>query len=138
MANFQKEWNNKKVYNFSVEFNRIESYNQYVEKWLKEYFGINFGDVSFTHKTNWKETDIVDLNDLNRIRRNLNVLSYVTGDLIDPIPINTQLNQVWTSDKANELEEIVRVNMGGVGDMQFSNHITGLAVSGNTSRIVGE
>ena len=67
-----RNWNKNDIYNFNIEFNRIEEYNKYIELWLKNYYGFSF--ETLVHKTDWTIEDIVDLNDFNRVKRNINVL----------------------------------------------------------------
>ena len=66
-----KTWTYDDYYDFYVEFNRIESYNEYCKKWLNHY-GIKVD--SFTSKTNWTMSDIVDMKDYNRVKTNINLL----------------------------------------------------------------
>ena len=49
-----KTWDYNQYYDFYIEFNRIESYNEYCKEWLS-YFG---KEVTFTSKTNWEIQDI--------------------------------------------------------------------------------
>lgn len=132
MANFKKQWNNDDIYNFTIEFNRIENYNKYVEKWLREYFGFSF--TSLTHKTDWTNNDIPDVNDLNRIKNNINRLLEIIGSR-NRILIMNQVNQVWGVEQANEMESRLYENYDFVSNAQFQVNITGLSVCGSENPI---
>ena len=131
----QKEWNINDVYNFNVEFNRIESYNEYVENWLRNYYKYNF-DYTFIHKTNWSINDIVDLNDYNRVKKNIIELLKAIGSK-NTLYISYQSNQLWNKEKANEIEKSLSEILTYLGDLQFSSQKCGLAICGNSSIVVG-
>lgn len=131
MSNFKKEWKSNDIYNFNIELNRIENYNKYVENWLNTYYGFS---TNLTHNVNWTVNDIVDVNDINRIKSNINILLEQLNES-DRLPINTQVNQVWTSKQANEIEETMRIYIEVLGNLQFNNNITGLTITGNDLRM---
>ena len=131
----QKEWNINDVYNFNVEFNRIESYNEYVENWLRNYYKYNF-NYTFIHKTNWSINDIVDLNDYNRVKKNIIELLKAIGSK-NTLYISYQSNQLWNKEKANEIEKSLSEILTYLGDLQFSSQKCGLAICGNSSIVVG-
>lgn len=131
MSNFKKEWKSNDIYNFNIELNRIENYNKYVENWLNTYYGFS---TNLTHNVNWTVNDIVDVNDINRIKTNINILLEQLNES-ERLPISTQVNQVWTSKQANEIEETMRIYIEVLGDLQFGNNITGLAITGNDLRM---
>lgn len=133
MANFKKQWNNNDIYNFTIEFNRIENYNKYVEKWLREYFGY-YIVPNLTNKTDWTNNDIPDVNDLNRIKNNINKLLSVIGSS-NRILIMNQVNQVWGVEQANEMESRLYENYDFVSNAQFQVNITGLSVCGSENPI---
>lgn len=131
MANFMKSWQQGDTYHFVVELNRIETYNEYVDSWLKNYYGKSYATI--TNKTNWSNTDIVDLNDINRIIGNVNLLLTQMSTL-SPIP-NQQLDQAWNYPKENELEETLITNLKILGNAQFQCNVTGLAICGNDLKL---
>lgn len=131
----QKEWNINDVYNFNVEFNRIESYNEYVENWLRNYYNYNF-NYTFIHKTNWSINDIVDLSDYNRVKKNINeLLKAINSNTL--LFISQQSNQLWNKEKANEIEKSLSEILSYLGDLQFSSKKCGLAICGSSSIVVG-
>ena len=136
MANFKKEWNTNDTYNFNIELNRIENYNLYVEKWLRDYYNYNFNNYIFNHKTNWNINDIVDLKDINRVKGNINKLLEILG-IENEIKVSQQLNQKWTSEKANEIENRLKDILDYIGGLQFQNNICNLAICGNNQKLVG-
>ena len=140
MPNFKKEWNNTDIYNFNIEFNRIESYNQYVEKWLKDYFGLNFEPLE--HKTDWTIYDVVDLIEFNRVKKNINkLLDSLQSEYqvtMQKLSVNaTQTNQIFTSEKANEIEDRLNDHIQYLGNLQFEFNITGLTICGNSNKLGG-
>lgn len=128
-----RTWNEDDYYDFRVEFNRIESYNEYCKDWLS-YFGI---EVTFTSKTNWTVSDIPDIKDYNRIKNNINVLLDTINSNTIRLGISTQYNQVWNVEKANEIEVRLKEYLKYVGEFQFANNITGLATTGNSLKLGG-
>ena len=141
--NYQKEWNYGDVYNFSIEFNRIESYNLYIEQWLKEYYGYSF--TSLEHKTNWTISDIVDYKDFSRVSQNVGILFEHLSNIADKRPIRpnakpinrVQNNKVFNEMEANKIETYLNENNKKIGNMQFATKITGLAICGNENRLMG-
>lgn len=141
--NYQKEWNYGDVYNFSIEFNRIESYNLYIEQWLKEYYGYSF--TSLEHKTNWTISDIVDYKDFNRVSQNVGILFEHLNNIANKRPITpnrkpinrVQNNKVFNEWEANQIERYLNENNKKIGNMQFATEITGLAICGNENRLMG-
>ena len=131
MSDFKKEWKPNDIYNFNVELNRIENYNKYVENWLKTYYGV---EGSLNHKIDWTINDIVDLKDINRIKNNINNLLNILGSNASLTIVN-QINQAWTSEKANEIENALREFISILGSLQFNNNITGLTISGQTLKL---
>ncbi len=128
-----KTWKKTDIYNFSVEFNRIESYNKYCQEQL-EILGIN---VDFINKTDWNENDIVDMNDLNRVKKNINLLLEAIDLSVSRLNISTQINQNWTNEKANELETRLESIMNVITNWQFMFDITGLKILGNEMKLGG-
>lgn len=128
-----KTWKNDNYYNFNIEFNRIESYNEYCKEWLS-YYGIN---VSFTSKNNWNIYDVIDIKDYNRVKTNINILINAIGSNTNNLNISTQYNQVWNVDKANELEKRLKEYLKFLGEYQFTYNITGLSLSGNNLKLNG-
>ena len=128
-----KVWNPNKIYNVAEEFNRIENFNEYCKKWFS-YYNIT---VSFTSKINWTISDIPDINDFNRIKRNINILLNTIDSQSNRLSISTQLNQSFTVSKANEIEQRLNESLKLLGEWQFSQQITGLTYSGNNLKIGG-
>ena len=128
-----KTWKKTDIYNFSVEFNRIESYNKYCQEQLA-ILGIN---VDFINKTDWNENDIVDMNDLNRVKKNINLLLEAIDLSVSRLNISTQINQNWTNEKANELETRLESIMNVITNWQFMFDITGLKILGNEMKLGG-
>ena len=128
-----KVWSNKDIYNFSIEFNRIESYNVYCVEWLS-YYGIK---LQITSKTNWQYSDIPDIKDFNRIKSNINILINALDIDYNNLNINTQFNQTFDYTKANEIEQRLSAYLKQLGEMQFAYNITGLATTGNSLRLGG-
>lgn len=135
MQYLAKNWAKNDFYNFSEEWNRIESFNEYCYKWLNEYYKVL--DETMINKTDWKYTDIPDLKDYNRIKSNMNVLQKIFLS-IKPFTIRNVVNENFDFNKANTLEETLKENMLVLGNWQFSYEITGLSVCGNNDRIGGE
>ena len=137
MAYTFKNWNENHYYDFSVEFNRIESYNKYCNEWV-ELYGLKINDgYTFIHKTDWTYSDIVDLNAYNRVKRNINQLCKYL-ELSNRLEVLEQANQTFDYNKANELEATLKTYLALLGAMQFRSEITGNAVAGgNGLRIVG-
>lgn len=128
-----KYWDNSKIYNFDIEFNRIEMYNEYCKTWLKNYYSQEIHD--FISKTNWTKNDIPDIRDLNRIKTNINYILSLLD--ITNISISSQINQVWNSTKANEIENKLYSALKIIGEWQFSYNITGLSITGNNLKLGG-
>ena len=130
-----KKWVSTDIYNMSDEFNRIEEYNQYIENWLKNYFDIPFGTL--THNTNWNYNDIVDVNDYNRVKNNINKIANVFG-VETTLKSSNNINQTFNYQDANELEKYLEKNIEGIGNEQFRNPITGLTCCGLELNIMEE
>lgn len=128
-----KTWKKTDIYNFSVEFNRIEAYNKYCQEQL----GILGISVDFINKTDWNENDIVDMNDLNRVKRNINLLLEAIDLSVSRLNISTQINQNWSSEKANELETRLESVLSVITNWQFMFDITGLKILGNEMKLGG-
>lgn len=129
-----KNWDVNGYYNFSDEFNRIEKYISFSQKWINNYFN---GNVELINKTDWEITDIPDLNDYNRIKNNLNTLFYYYQGR-KPLSINTQINQIFDYNKANELENVLKSNMKALGEKQFFNiKKCGITICGNSLNLGG-
>ena len=131
-----KNWNVNHYYDFSVEFNRIESYNKYCNEWI-ELYGLKKDNVTLVHKTDWSYSDIVDLNAYIRVQKNINQLCEYL-QLPNRLDVSEQAVQSFNSNKANELESMLLYYLDRLGNMQFASEITGNAiVGGNGLRIVG-
>lgn len=130
-----KTWSKNSVYNVAEEFNRIESFNEYCKTWCK-YFNPFFNPRRFTIKTDWNINDIPDINDIIRIKSNINTITQElkTGNNLDTTLVN---NISFDYLKANVIELKLEDNQKALGNLQFKNEITGLAICGNTNRLGG-
>lgn len=128
-----KIWKKNDIYNFSIELNRIEGYNKYCQEQLA-FLGIT---VDLTNKINWNENDVVDINDLNRVKKNINTLIGAIGLSVANLNISTQVNQNWTFEKANEIETKLDSILKVITNWQFKFDITGLKILGNDMRLGG-
>lgn len=131
MGNFIINWNKDDIYNFAIEFNRIEKYNEYCKQWLK-YYGIN---VDFTSKINWNIQDIPSLQDYNRIKGNINLLLDIVNTSSIKLNIANNINQTFDYIKANELEIKLNDYLSMLTKMQFQDNITGLTACGNSLKL---
>lgn len=130
-----KNWTTSNYYNFNVEFNRIESYNEYCKYWLNTYFGKS---VSFTSKTDWTINDIVDIKDYNRVKENINILIRAIDIPLQDLAVDkTTYNQVFNVDKANEIETRLKANLQQIGERQFTYNVCGLTTCGNNLKLGG-
>lgn len=130
-----KNWNTSDIYNFNIEFNRIEEYNKYIESWLKNYYGFSF--ETLVHKTNWTIEDIVDINDFNRVKNNINVLLKQLSNSNNELPIVYIDNYFFDVKKANEIENRLISNLEILGNSQWQYNITGLTTCSNNDLKLG-
>ena len=130
-----KNWNKNDIYNFNIEFNRIEEYNKYIELWLKNYYGFSF--ETLVHKTDWTIEDIVDLNDLNRVKRNINVLLKQLSISNNELRIVYIDNYFFDEVKANQIESRLKSNLEVIGNSQWQYNITGLTTCSNNDLKLG-
>ena len=130
-----RNWNKNDIYNFNIEFNRIEEYNKYIELWLKNYYGFSF--ETLVHKTDWTIEDIVDLNDFNRVKRNINVLLEQLSISNNELPIVYIDNYFFDDTKANEIESRLISNLEVIGNSQWQYNITGLTTCSNNDLKLG-
>lgn len=137
MSNYQIEWKDNQFYNFNVEFNRIESYNKYVENWLRNYYNFDFEDIVLTHKTDWTMNDIVDLKNFNRVKSNINILLKLMNRLGYQLSIRDNVNQIFNTISANEIERALTEYLATLGENQFLYNITNLTTCGNDLKIYG-
>ena len=128
-----REWDASDYYNFYIEFNRIESYNEYCKEWLL-YYGV---EISITSKTNWTMEDIVDLQDYNRVKRNINTILSAINSSTNRLSISTLYNQSFNVEKANELEDKLKEYLSYLGNLQFAYNISGLTTTGNNLKLNG-
>lgn len=129
-----KEWKNTDYYNFMEEFNRIEGFNSDIDNWLKNYFGIY---IELEHVTNWAYLDFIDVNDYNRVKKNINAISNVFG-YGTTLKISNNINQTFNYQNANELEKYLEKNIENIGNEQFRSPITGLTCCGLELNIMEE
>ena len=131
-----KNWKFGDIYNFYIEFNRIESYNEYCKKLLTNH---NIEFESFESKTDWTTSDIVDINDLNRVKNNINIimeaLRYASPS--DKLDISYEENQKWTYAEANKLEKALEKNLEEISSWYFQYAICGFHNTGQTLKIGG-
>lgn len=131
MANYKIEWHENDIYNFKVEFNRIETYNKYVDNWLHDYYKYNYTNP-YTYKLDWSVLDIPDLLDYNRVKRTINLLSNQANSIYQNLDILEYPNiNRFSYINANDLEDRVFYNLRYVGGKQFSVNICGLSICGS-------
>lgn len=128
-----KTWDKDNIYDFYVEFNRIEGYNEYCKTWLK-YFGVQ---VDFVSKTDWTINDIVDITDFNRIKSNINTILNLINRNDLSMSISRQVNQTFNSVKANEIEERLKAYLKQIGEWQFTYNVCGLTTCGGNGLKLG-
>ena len=128
-----KIWANNDIYNFSDEFNRIENYIEWCKNWLA-YYDIQ---VVVESKTNWVYNDIVDLQDYNRVKNNINILLNAINSNLNILSISNELNQVWNVKKANEIEQRLYAIIDHISELQWRYNITGLTITGNSMKLGG-
>lgn len=137
-----KQWTSSSIYNFDIEFNRIETYNKYIKSCYSNFFSTTSSITklldSVVIKNDYTIDDIPDLQDYCRIKNNLNILCQVNGlTEIEKLPLNyTNPNEYFNYQKANELEARLRANLDVVGNKQYSNNICGLLNCGQTMQTI--
>lgn len=137
-----KQWTSSSIYNFDIEFNRIETYNKYIKSCYSNFFSTTSSIKklldSVVIKNDYTIDDIPDLQDYCRIKNNLNILCQVNGlTEIEKLPLNyTNPNEYFNYQKANELEARLRANLDVVGNKQYSNNICGLLNCGQTMQTI--
>lgn len=128
-----KIWARNDTYNFSDEFNRIESYIEWCKEWLA-YYEIQ---VVVESKTNWVYNDIVDLQDYNRVKNNINVLLGAIQSNMTILELRNEVNQVFNDIRANEIEQRLYLIIDYVSELQWRYNITGLTITGNSMKLGG-
>lgn len=128
-----KIWARNDIYNFSDEFNRIEKYVEWCKEWLA-YYKIQ---VVVESKTNWVYNDIVDLQDYNRVKNNINILLNAINSNVAKLEIRYEINQSFNDVKANEIEQKLFSIIDYLSELQFRYEITGLAITGNSMKLGG-
>lgn len=128
-----KIWQRNDIYNFSDEFNRIEKYIEWCKEWLK-YYNVQ---VVVESKTNWVYNDIVDLQDYNRVKNNINILLNAINSNMTMLSIRNELNQSWNEVKANGIEQRLYSIIDYISELQWRYNITGLTITGNSMKIGG-
>ena len=128
-----KIWARNDIYNFSDEFNRIEKYVEWCKEWLA-YYKIQ---VVVESKTNWVYNDIVDLQDYNRVKNNINVLLGAIQSNMTILELRNEVNQVFNDIRANEIEQRLYSIIDYVSELQWRYNITGLTITGNSMKLGG-
>lgn len=128
-----KIWARNDTYNFSDEFNRIESYIEWCKEWLAHYEI----QVIVESKTNWVYNDIVDLQDYNRVKNNINVLLGAIQSNMTILELRNEVNQVFNDIRANEIEQRLYSIIDYVSELQWRYNITGLTITGNSMKLGG-
>lgn len=128
-----KIWARNDTYNFSDEFNRIESYIEWCKEWLA-YYEIQ---VVVESKTNWVYNDIVDLQDYNRVKNNINILLQAIESNLSLLEIRNQVNQNFNEIKANDIEQRLYSIIDYISELQWRYNITGLTITGNSMKLGG-
>ncbi len=128
-----KIWQRNDIYNFSDEFNRIEKYIEWCKEWLA-YYKIQ---VIVESKTNWVYNDIVDLQDYNRVKNNINILLQAIQSNLSLLEIRNEVNQNFNEIKANDIEQRLYSIIDRISEEQWRYNITGLTITGNSMKLGG-
>ena len=128
-----KIWQRNDIYNFSDEFNRIEEYIEWCKEWLA-YYKIQ---VIVESKTNWVYNDIVDLQDYNRVKNNINILLQAIQSNLSLLEIRNEVNQNFNEIKANDIEQRLYSIIDRISEEQWRYNITGLTITGNSMKLGG-
>ncbi len=128
-----KIWQRNDIYNFSDEFNRIEKYIEWCREWLA-YYKIQ---VIVESKTNWVYNDIVDLQDYNRVKNNINILLQAIQSNLSLLEIRNEVNQNFNEIKANDIEQRLYSIIDRISEEQWRYNITGLTITGNSMKLGG-
>lgn len=128
-----KIWQRNDIYNFSDEFNRIEQYIEWCKEWLA-YYKIQ---VIVESKTNWVYNDIVDLQDYNRVKNNINILLQAIQSNLSLLEIRNEVNQNFNEIKANDIEQRLYSIIDRISEEQWRYNITGLTITGNSMKLGG-
>ena len=128
-----KIWQRNDIYNFSDEFNRIEKYIEWCKEWLA-YYKIQ---VVVESKTNWVYNDIVDLQDYNRVKNNINILLQAIQSNLSLLEIRNEVNQNFNEIKANDIEQRLYSIIDRISEEQWRYNITGLTITGNSMKLGG-
>lgn len=132
-----KTWSISDYYNFSEEFNRIGNSAQYCTLWINALFKDNESS-KITFKTDWMYSDIVDYQDLLKIKTNFNTLLELAKSNFKIRIGNFILYRSWDVFQANELETAIEYLNEFVINYQFrEHHCSTLTTCGNDIRIVG-
>lgn len=128
-----KIWQRNDIYNFSDEFNRIEKYIEWCKEWLA-YYKIQ---VIVESKTNWVYNDIVDLQDYNRVKNNINIILQAIQSNLSLLEIRNEVNQNFNEIKANDIEQRLYSIIDRISEEQWRYNITGLTITGNSMKLGG-
>ena len=128
-----KIWQRNDIYNFSDEFNRIEKYIEWCKEWLA-YYKIQ---VIVESKTNWVYNDIVDLQDYNRVKNNINILLQAIQSNLSLLEIRNEVNQNFNEIKANDIEQRLYSIIDRISEEQWRYNRTGLTITGNSMKVGG-
>lgn len=134
-----KMWKSSDIYNFDIEFNRIESYNKYCKDWLYSYYGTT---LPIQIKNDWTMEDIIDLTNYNNLKSNVNacvsrINSIYNVETTKILTIIDTYNQSFDYYKANEIEEMLKDYLSKLGSLQFLYNVSGLTTSGNNLKLNG-
>ena len=128
-----KIWQRNDIYNIREEFNRIEKYIEWCKEWLA-YYKIQ---VIVESKTNWVYNDIVDLQDYNRVKNNINILLQAIQSNLSLLEIRNEVNQNFNEIKANDIEQRLYSIIDRISEEQWRYNITGLTITGNSMKLGG-
>ena len=128
-----KIWQRNDIYNFSDEFNRIEKYIESCKEWLA-YYKIQ---VIVESTTTWVYNDIVDLQDYNRVKNNINILLQAIQSNLSLLEIRNEVNQNFNEIKANDIEQRLYSIIDRISEEQWRYNITGLTITGNSMKLGG-
>lgn len=123
-----KKWEENDIYNVADEFNRIESFIVESGEWISLLFDTELR-LDSDSKTNWTIVDIPSVNDIIRIKRNINRIQSVLS-INNALDISESTSLNFSYIKANEIENILNEINIKLGNLQLQYQISGFGVSG--------
>lgn len=115
-----------KAYLNFADLNRIEGNVEYISGALADY---GYYVPALTIKTNWIETDMIYLPDLERIRSNINTLKSYWNNSTTSIPASLTVSYT----KFNDIENILLQSKAAIDNMIASFKFCGTFNSGGSA-----